>query len=103
MIYLICLEITQCWWDFGLFKKSLKLFISFKKLNFTAMEWMEKLPEPLSPFREKLLDSKRHFIEIVPTLDPPAFPWDALSARRDGLSDQCGRQSFILSGPDQPR
>lgn len=41
------------------------------------MEWMEELPEPLSPFREKLLESKRHFIEIVPTLEPPAFPWQS--------------------------
>ena len=41
------------------------------------MEWMEELPEPLSPFREKLLESKRTFIEIIPTLETPNAPWES--------------------------
>lgn len=41
------------------------------------MEWMEELPDPLIPFREKLLESKRSFIEIIPTLEPPSFPWQS--------------------------
>lgn len=41
------------------------------------MEWIEELPEPLVPFRDKLLDSKRLFIEIEPTLEPPDAPWSS--------------------------
>lgn len=49
------------------------------------MEWMEELPEPLSPFREKLLDSKRSFIEIEPTLEAPAHPWQSCFGGRPYL------------------
>lgn len=41
------------------------------------MEWMEDLPDPLVPFKEKLLESKRTFIEIVPTLEAPTAPWQS--------------------------
>lgn len=41
------------------------------------MEWIKELPEPLLPFREKLLDTKRQFIEIIPTMDPPQKLWQS--------------------------
>lgn len=68
------------------------------------MEWMEELPEPLTPFREKLLESKRHFIEIVPTLEPPSLPWQScfggtpyLPKGSDFPTSPDGTQLFFLA------
>ena len=39
------------------------------------MEWINELPELLEPVKDKILETKRSFIEIIPAEGAPERPW----------------------------